>query len=235
MLASRKPAGATMNPMILVAVLCLGAVAGAWLRSEAVLAAKGSLGLAAGVLLAQVLSMLLRFGHVADADEMLEPILVALHVAWALTVAYAIGAAFPSTRGNGARQRALWLATVGAALLVAGKFLLFEVGKIRHNEEMEQFFLSSGYPAFLHYVVMALELTGSLALLFFAKRRPGLAAAIGLGVIMAGAVATHMRNGDPLSDSYDAISQAVYIATYLVAAVLAMRATAPVSARRYAR
>jgi hypothetical protein len=78
---------------------------------------------------------------------------------------------------------------------------------------MEQFFLSSGYPAFLHYVVMALELTGSLALLFFAKRRPGLAAAIGLGVIMAGAVATQ----------------------YLVAAVLAMRATAPVSARRYAR
>lgn len=179
--------------------------------------------------------MTMRIGGRTDVSQMMDPVLVALHLAWAVAIAYGIASAARSSHDDCSRRRALTLATMGAALLIAGKFLLFEVGKVRHNQEMEQFFLSSGYPALLHYVVMTLEVAGSLALLVFAKRRIGIAAAVGLGLIMIGAVATHWRNGDPLSDAYDAIAQAIYIVTYLVAAVLAMHGMARTAVHSQAR
>lgn len=49
----------------------------------------------------------------------------------------------------------------------------------------------------------------------------------GLVVVMVGAVATHLRNGDPFSDSHDAVLQLVYLA--LLAAALTL------NRRRHAR
>jgi hypothetical protein len=51
-----------MNPAILMAALCLGAVTGAWVRSGAAAAAIASVGLAGGILLMQILSMSGRSG-----------------------------------------------------------------------------------------------------------------------------------------------------------------------------
>lgn len=113
-------------------------------------------------------------------------------------------------------------AVLAAALLVAGKFALFEVGKLTHNAEMEEFFRQSGYSPQLHYVVAGCEITGS-ALLLLPFRLPRIGAALGLLVIMAGAVATHVRNGDPLTASHDALLQATLLIMLLALLVAGSR------------
>lgn len=121
------------------------------------------------------------------------------------------------------RQWSAWRTSVwAAALIVAGKFFVFEVGKFRHNAEMENFFRASGYPYWLHYVVAALEIAGSAAILLpFRKGR--MAASCMLLLIMSGAMLTHARNGDPLSDSCDAAFQAAYLLVLLVLCLVAPR------------
>jgi len=81
-------------------------------------------------------------------------------------------------------------------------FLATEVGKLAHDAEMRSFFTSSGYPVWFLYVVIALETLCSLGLL---EPRVRLVAACGLALDMIGAVVTHARNRDPVSDSFEAI------------------------------
>ncbi|MBD8899043.1 DoxX family protein [Rhodanobacter sp. DHG33] len=89
----------------------------------------------------------------------------------------------------------------GLAWYVALAFAGFEIGKAAHDAEMRQFFLGSGYPVAFMYAVMAVEIVGALGLL---AARLRIAAAVLLGLVMLGAIATHARNGDPFSDSLDA-------------------------------
>ena len=90
----------------------------------------------------------------------------------------------------------------GLCVSTALAFLATEVGKLAHQAEMRSFFTASGYPGWFLYVVIALETLGALGLL---EPRVRLVAACGLSVIMAGAIITHARNGDPVSDSFEAI------------------------------
>lgn len=138
------------------------------------------------------------------------------HVGW-LVVGTAVAAALLAVfRPKAAATRAFTAAptlSAGLAFYVACAFFGFEIGKAAHDAEMRQFFIGSGYPIWFMYAVMAAEIAGALGLLFARTR---LLAACWLGMVMIGAIATHVRNGDPFSDSLDAVRMlilAVCIAT----------------------
>jgi uncharacterized membrane protein YphA (DoxX/SURF4 family) len=97
-------------------------------------------------------------------------------------------------------------ATMGTAAYVSASFLGFEVGKATHDAEMREFFVASGLPIWLMYVVMTAEIVGAIALLFGTTRRSGAAL---LALIMVAAISTHLHNGDPIQDSVDAIRMLV--------------------------
>lgn len=101
----------------------------------------------------------------------------------------------------------------GLALYVALAFFGFEIGKAAHDGEMRQFFTASGYPVWFMYAVMAAEIAGASALL---AARTRLVAACWLGMVMIGAIATHARNGDPFSDSLDAVRMLLLVACIAV-------------------
>ena len=90
----------------------------------------------------------------------------------------------------------------GLCVSTALAFLATEVGKFAHQAEMRSFFTASGYPAWFLYAVIAFEILCSVGLL---EPRVRLVAACGLALDMVGAVVTHARNGDPVSDSLEAI------------------------------
>lgn len=124
----------------------------------------------------------------------------------------------------------------GLCISTALAFLATEVGKLAHQAEMRTFFTTSGYPAWFLYVVIALETLGAIGLL---EPRVRLVAACGLAVIMAGAVVTHARNGDPWSDSYEALHMLAVLGAIVLIGVLRERApgggvieSAPITRRR---
>jgi hypothetical protein len=94
-----------------------------------------------------------------------------------------------------------------AAIVCASFFFMVTIGKSKAPKEMEAFFVQSGYPASFNYVVMVIECLFSVGLLLHPKLRSGLASSLVLLLVMIGAVITHLRNGDPISDSYDALMQ----------------------------
>ncbi len=110
----------------------------------------------------------------------------------------------------------IWAATI----MCISFFCMVTIGKSRNLKEMEEFFVQSGYPASLNYVIIMVECFFSIGLLFHARLRTGLPSAIVLLLVMLGAIFTHTRNGDPLAASYDAFSQLLtlcfLIALYLV-------------------
>jgi uncharacterized membrane protein YphA (DoxX/SURF4 family) len=123
------------------------------------------------------------------------PVVSTWIVGWAL--AFAVAAFVGKSNPRIAR-----VAATGAALFAAASFFGFEIGKLAHDAEMRQFFVASGLPVWSMYVVMAVE-TIAAVLLLFERARP-LAAAV-LVTVMLGAIGTHWHNGDPWSDSSDAI------------------------------
>lgn len=90
----------------------------------------------------------------------------------------------------------------GLCVSTALAFLATEVGKLAHDAEMRAFFTASGFPVWFLYAVIAFEVLCSVGLL---EPRVRLVAACGLALDMVGAVVTHARNGDPVSDSFEAI------------------------------
>lgn len=90
----------------------------------------------------------------------------------------------------------------GLCVSTALAFLATEVGKLAHDAEMRSFFTASGYPVWFLYVVIVFETLASLGLL---EPRVRLVAACGLAIDMVGAIVTHARNGDPVSDSFEAM------------------------------
>jgi|GEM_PF-595853 len=101
----------------------------------------------------------------------------------------------------------------GLCVTVAAALLSVEIGKLTHDADMRRFFVDSGLPVWLHYSTVALEFAGAVGLLLPRWRRPS---AAGLLLIMLGAIGTHVRNGDPLSDSLEAIHLLVILAGILV-------------------
>ena len=90
-------------------------------------------------------------------------------------------------------------------------FVLYAFGNLSHRAEMIAFFAQSGYPTAFLDLVSSVEILGGMALLV-PWRRLVLAASFGLAVDMFGAVYTHLRNGDPLNDSTDAIAMLLRLA-----------------------
>lgn len=133
------------------------------------------------------------------------------HFGW-LVVGTAVAAALLAVfRSKAAPTRAFIAApalSAGLAFYVALAFFGFEIGKAAHDAEMRQFFVGSGYPVWFMYAVMAAEIAGALGLLVARTR---LHAACWLGAVMIGAIATHARNGDPFSDSLDAVRMLILV------------------------
>lgn len=133
------------------------------------------------------------------------------YLGW-LVVGTAVAAALLAVfRSKAAATRAFTAApalSAGLAFYVALAFFGFEVGKAAHDAEMRQFFVGSGYPVWFMYAVMAAEIAGALGLLVARTRS---LAACWLGAVMVGAIATHMRNGDPFSDSLDAVRMLILV------------------------
>lgn len=104
-------------------------------------------------------------------------------------------------------------------------FLATELGKLLHLAEMRAFFTASGYTVGFLYAVMAGETIGSIGLLMPSVR---LVAACGLALVMVGAVVTHARNGDPWSDSWEALHMLAVLGTIVLVGVLRERVKAGV-------
>jgi putative oxidoreductase len=101
----------------------------------------------------------------------------------------------------------------GICLSVAISFLCTEIGKAAHDAEMRQFFVQSGYPIWFLYFIMGAETAGAIGLLL---PRTILPAALGLTVVMLGAIRTHLHNRDPFSDSLEALHLLVLLGCILV-------------------
>jgi uncharacterized membrane protein YphA (DoxX/SURF4 family) len=121
----------------------------------------------------------------------------------------------------------------GLCLVAALGYLAIEAGKLAHDAEMREFFTASGYPVAMMYAVMAAEILGAVGLLVPRTRVP---AAAGLSLLMLGAIGTHLKNGDPFSDSLDAARLLVLLSAIAALAGLprarGQGASSPVSSRR---
>lgn len=91
----------------------------------------------------------------------------------------------------------------------ANTYILVTVGKYTHMSEMVSFFRQSGYSVWFLYFIMAAETLGAIGVLTHFRWRMGIPATIGLMLIMLGATYTHWHNGDPFSDSYEAVTQLI--------------------------
>ncbi|WP_029911695.1 DoxX family protein [Caulobacter sp. UNC358MFTsu5.1] len=104
--------------------------------------------------------------------------------------------------------------TFALAWVLAATFLMFDLGKALHTAEMIAFFQTSGWPGWLHWVVMAIEVSTALILLLAPLSRIAALSSAALFLVMIGAVLTHARNGDPLLASFDAVRQMVMLACF---------------------
>jgi uncharacterized membrane protein YphA (DoxX/SURF4 family) len=121
----------------------------------------------------------------------------------------------------------------GLCLMATLGYLAIEAGKLAHDAEMREFFTGSGYPVAMMYAVMAAEILGAVGLLVPHTRN---AAALGLSLLMLGAIGTHLRNGDPVSDSLDAVRFLVLLGAIAALASLPRTrgkgASLPIASRR---
>jgi len=122
---------------------------------------------------------------------------------------YGIAAVHARRGGFGGLLRAPQL-RFAVGLVVAVGFTLTGIAKLYFLDFMQTFFAQSGYSKpFLFFIITA-EVLGGAALLL--PWRPIVVAAIaGLAVDMAGAIWTHVHNGDPLADSFWAIRTALWL------------------------
>jgi len=105
----------------------------------------------------------------------------------------------------------------GLCLSVSISFFGIEIGKSAHDSEMRLFFLGSGYTVWFMYFIMALETLGAIGLFVSRIIVPS---ALGLAIIMFGAIYTHYRNNDPFSDSLDALRLLILLLCVIIVKVL---------------
>lgn len=166
-----------------------------------------AIGWLAGVALLPLVPATLKsaMSHLISATVMLGP--------WLAGAAVVATADTLRQRSGGTRD----IARLAQALsfYVALNFFGFEIGKALHDAEMRQFFQASGYPVWSMYVVMAVETLSAIALLISRLRAP---AASALALLMLGAIATHLHNGDPFADALDALRMLLFAACILLLA-----------------
>jgi hypothetical protein len=75
--------------------------------------------------------------------------------------------------------------------------------------DIEKFFLSAGYAVWFMYLILAIQLICGVLLLLNLKFYTKLSTKVVLLVVMAGAVVTHYRRGDPFNVAIPAIQLAV--------------------------
>jgi hypothetical protein len=170
-------------------------------------------------------------GVVREGDEFfrwLRPLLfrgwlvIGVGISSALLVLLNLVASLQGAAGSPAVRAFITAAAVlnGLRFSVALSFLCTEVGKLAHLADMRQFFLLSGYAVWFLYFIMVAETLGAFGLLI---RKTMVPAAIGLMVIMVGAIRTHAHNGDPFSDSLEALHLLALLACILVIRLLRPR------------
>ena len=93
----------------------------------------------------------------------------------------------------------------GLSIQIGITFVTFSVGKSLNMPDMKHFFLSSGYSVSFLYFIIVLEGVTGMVLLFNLKFYPKIITLAILSAIIIGAIVTHARNGDPISDSVDAL------------------------------
>jgi hypothetical protein len=108
----------------------------------------------------------------------------------------------------------------GLCFSVSLSFFCTEIGKFAHDADMRQFFLQSGYAVWFMYFIMAAETAGAIGLFVSRTIVP---AAIGLMIVMLGAIRTHAHNGDPFSDSLEAFHLLILLACIVALRLLAGR------------
>jgi hypothetical protein len=101
----------------------------------------------------------------------------------------------------------------GICLSVSFSYFAITIGKSMNDAEMRQFFLGSGYAIWFMYFIMAAEVCGAIGLLIAKTVIP---AASGLIVIKLGAIYTHYHNGDPFSDSLEAVHHLALLACIII-------------------
>ena len=126
-------------------------------------------------------------------------------------------------------SRVLW----AASILSANEFILATVGKSTAMTQMITFFHQSGYAVWFLYFIMAAETAGGIGILLHFRLRTGIAATIGLLLIMLGAVYTHWHNGDPFSDSYAAVEQLIGLSALLALFLRERRSDINITGNRY--
>jgi len=112
----------------------------------------------------------------------------------------------------------------GICLSVALSFICTEIGKLAHDADMRQFFLQSGLPVWFLYFIIFAETVGAIGLLV---QRTVVPAALGLALIMAGAIGTHLHNRDPFSDSLEALHLLVLLICIVLIRLLRGRVLPP--------
>lgn len=175
-----------------------------WLQSRLTAIFPGCCAAWLGVRVAGVIGRILDWKPIAlvIADSLLG--------ALTLTIAGALAVASLTSR-LAQTSRTAW--TLGAA--ISTTFLLFDLGKLLHPDDMVAFFQASGWPGWLHWAVLTAEVISALTVIRHAPYWPGAASAAVLLAIMAGAVFTHLRNADPLDAISDAVRQALLLISYL--------------------
>jgi uncharacterized membrane protein YphA (DoxX/SURF4 family) len=101
----------------------------------------------------------------------------------------------------------------GICISISVSFLGTEIGKLAHDSDMRQFFLQSGYPVWFLYFIIIAESAAAVGLLI---PRFKVFAALGLSTIMVGAIGTHLHNGDPFSDSLEALHLLILLVCILL-------------------
>jgi uncharacterized membrane protein YphA (DoxX/SURF4 family) len=147
------------------------------------------------------------------------PLLVSSLLTYRMFLPLGVGTAAAALAAGPARHDALLRAfalspRVRLALVVSIALAYFgaEIGKLTHEGEMREFFASSGLPVWLNHAVIAAEAVLAAALFAPLAR---VFAAVGLAGIMAGAILTHAHNGDPFSDSLEALHLLALLACLL--------------------
>ena len=105
----------------------------------------------------------------------------------------------------------------GLCFSVSIAFLAVEIGKLTHDADMRQFFLESGFPVWFLYFVIIAEILGAIGLFITKLIVP---AAIGLTILMLGAIYTHYNNGDPFSDSLEAFHNLILLICIIVISLI---------------
>lgn len=121
-----------------------------------------------------------------------------------------------NSKKNETYSELLDLTISGQSILIALSFIFFAIGKLEHPYEMEAFFEQSGLVPWLNYLIIALELLGSIGLLLHRFCDTGIWASAGLLAIMIGAVSIHALNDDAIQDSFDAFVQIFHLTILVI-------------------